>query len=97
MAADLYLTGEACESRTGGAIQVVDRQKRAGDRLSESAGERAPVFGQRAVAGGCQLGNYRNAGQKFDGCRLAARVGSIGRCFWPSSWQKRLRAEDGLR
>ncbi len=45
---------QPAESRTRRALQNAHRQRRAGDRLSQSAGERASVSRQRHVAGGCQ-------------------------------------------
>ena len=68
------------QSRTGGALQAAHRQRRAGDRLSQSAGERASVPGQCHVAGGFereQLSAPRL--QEPDGVvRLHRRPASLG-------------------
>src|SRR4029077_19531756 len=86
---------ELAESRARGTIQGADRQRCSGYRLSESAGERASVFGQRAVAGGCQRGELQGAWvQEFDGVlwmyRRAAPVGvpggTVGEAFTREEW-----------
>src|SRR5260370_22622773 len=68
------------ESRTRRALQDPHGQRRAGDRLSESARERASVSRQRDVAGGCQRERLSASRlQEFDGVvRLHRRPASLG-------------------
>ena len=78
---------QPAESRARGAIQGADRQGRAGDRISQPAGERASVSGQRDVAGGCQREQLSARGFKNLMVRLAAPAASIARCIWRSRWR----------
>ena len=71
---------QPAQSRPRRALQDAHRQRCAGDRLSQSAGERASVSGQRDVAGGCQRERVSAARlQESDGVvRLHRRPASLG-------------------
>ena len=71
---------ELAESRAGRAIQGAHGKGCGGDRVSQSAGKRAPVSGQRNVAGGCEREQLSAAPlQEPDGVvRLHGRTASFG-------------------